>query len=51
MWTAYNQSKLANVMFGYELQERLLAANSSIIVAMVHPGLVVSHLSLKTSTY
>jgi NAD(P)-dependent dehydrogenase (short-subunit alcohol dehydrogenase family) len=49
MWTAYNQSKLANVMFGYELQERLLAAKSDIIVAMVHPGLVVSHFPLTNS--
>ena len=35
----YGQSKLANLMFTYELQRRLAAAGSPAIAAAAHPGL------------
>jgi len=35
---AYGQSKLANMMFALELQRRLDAAGSSVIVTAAHPG-------------
>lgn len=36
---AYGQSKLANLLFTYELQRRLAAKGSSTIAAAAHPGL------------
>ena len=36
--TAYAQSKLANLMFGYELQRRLSAAAAATISVAAHPG-------------
>jgi NAD(P)-dependent dehydrogenase (short-subunit alcohol dehydrogenase family) len=35
---AYGQSKLANVMFTYELQRRLTAADSATVAVAAHPG-------------
>ena len=35
---AYGQSKLANLMFSYELQRRLAAATSSTVAVAAHPG-------------
>jgi NAD(P)-dependent dehydrogenase (short-subunit alcohol dehydrogenase family) len=35
---AYGQSKLANLLFTYELQRRLAAANASTIAVAAHPG-------------
>jgi NAD(P)-dependent dehydrogenase (short-subunit alcohol dehydrogenase family) len=40
---AYGQSKLANLMFTYELQRRLSAAGTTIAVA-AHPGLAATEL-------
>ncbi len=37
-WPAYGRSKLANLLFAYELQRRLERASSSTIVACAHPG-------------
>ncbi len=37
-WLAYGQSKLANLLFAYELQRRLEAANSQVISVAAHPG-------------
>jgi NAD(P)-dependent dehydrogenase (short-subunit alcohol dehydrogenase family) len=37
-WSAYGQSKLANMMFALELQRRLSAAGSKVLVAAAHPG-------------
>jgi NAD(P)-dependent dehydrogenase (short-subunit alcohol dehydrogenase family) len=38
-WAAYCQSKLANLMFSYELQRRLGAAGLATIAVAAHPGL------------
>ncbi len=35
---SYGQSKLANLMFAYELQRRLAAANAKTIAVAAHPG-------------
>jgi NAD(P)-dependent dehydrogenase (short-subunit alcohol dehydrogenase family) len=37
-YTAYGQSKLANLMFTYELQRRLAAAGAATIATAAHPG-------------
>jgi NAD(P)-dependent dehydrogenase (short-subunit alcohol dehydrogenase family) len=37
-WNAYAQSKLAQMMFAYELQRRIQAANRSVQVQVCHPG-------------
>jgi NAD(P)-dependent dehydrogenase (short-subunit alcohol dehydrogenase family) len=44
---AYSQSKLANLMFTYELQRRLSAAGTTIAVA-AHPGLASTELARYT---
>lgn len=41
---AYAQSKLANLMFTYELQRRLAAAKSETIAVAAHPGLARTEL-------
>ena len=38
-WGAYSQSKLACLMFAYELQRRLHKAGSGVIAVSAHPGL------------
>jgi len=43
-WLAYGQSKLANLLFAYELQRRLAAAGSSVISAAAHPGYAATNL-------
>ncbi len=43
-WTAYSQSKLANVMMAIELQERLTAAGSPSRSIAAHPGLARTNL-------
>ena len=43
-WTAYGQSKLANVFFTFELQKRLAAAGHDTISNSSHPGLVMGNL-------
>jgi NAD(P)-dependent dehydrogenase (short-subunit alcohol dehydrogenase family) len=37
-WRAYGQSKLANLLFTYELQHRLGLAHSSVLSMSAHPG-------------
>lgn len=37
-WKAYNQSKLANLMFALELQRRLTRAGAPTIAVAAHPG-------------
>jgi NAD(P)-dependent dehydrogenase (short-subunit alcohol dehydrogenase family) len=41
---AYSQSKLANLMFTYELQRRLAAAGASTVAVAAHPGVVPTEL-------
>ncbi len=43
-WPAYGQSKLANQLFARELQRRLRAAGSSVLVTAAHPGWTVTDL-------
>ncbi|MEP6650036.1 MAG: oxidoreductase [Lapillicoccus sp.] len=43
-WTAYGQSKLADLMFAYELQRRLLLARSSVRSIAAHPGYAATNL-------
>ncbi|MFB6220200.1 MAG: oxidoreductase [Halolamina sp.] len=37
-WDAYAQSKLANALFGFELDRRLSAAGASVTSVVCHPG-------------
>ena len=43
-WEAYAQSKLANIFFTFELQNRLAAAGVDTIANVSHPGYVVGQL-------
>ncbi len=43
-WIAYGQSKLANLLFTYELQRRLDRAGSTTLAAAAHPGYASTNL-------
>jgi len=43
-WAAYAQSKLANVLFAYELDRRLRAARASVTSVACHPGYAATNL-------
>lgn len=43
-WTAYGQSKLANLLFMFELDRRLRAAGSDILSVAAHPGYAATNL-------
>ncbi|MBX3025298.1 SDR family oxidoreductase [bacterium] len=43
-WPAYGQSKLANLLFAYELQRRLVAAGAGAISVAAHPGYAATNL-------
>lgn len=43
-WKAYNQSKLANLMFGFELQRRLERSGSTTSAIVAHPGASMTNL-------
>jgi NAD(P)-dependent dehydrogenase (short-subunit alcohol dehydrogenase family) len=43
-WRAYAQSKLANLLFAFELERRLRAAGSSIRSLAAHPGYAATNL-------
>jgi NAD(P)-dependent dehydrogenase (short-subunit alcohol dehydrogenase family) len=45
-WGAYAQSKLANLLFAYELQRRLLAARARPVSVACHPGYANTNLQL-----
>jgi hypothetical protein len=45
-WAAYGQSKLANLLFTYELQRKLTAAGATPIVAACHPGYAATNLQV-----
>lgn len=42
--TAYGQSKLANIMYGFELQRRLAERGSSVVAIPTHPGYAATNL-------
>ncbi len=48
-WKAYGQSKLANQLFNLELQRRLQAAGSSVLVTAAHPGWTATDLQRTTA--
>ena len=43
-WPAYGQSKLANLLFTYELQRRLAARGATTLAAACHPGYAATNL-------
>jgi NAD(P)-dependent dehydrogenase (short-subunit alcohol dehydrogenase family) len=43
-WGAYQQSKLANLMFCFELQRRATAAGSALLSLAAHPGYAATNL-------
>jgi NAD(P)-dependent dehydrogenase (short-subunit alcohol dehydrogenase family) len=43
-WTAYGASKLANLLFAFELQRRLAAAGAPLISVAAHPGTAATNL-------
>ncbi len=43
-WGAYGQSKLANLMFCFELQRRATAAESALLSMAAHPGYAATNL-------
>jgi NAD(P)-dependent dehydrogenase (short-subunit alcohol dehydrogenase family) len=45
-WGAYAQSKLANLLFAFELDRRLKAAGSRLISVAAHPGYSATNLQL-----
>lgn len=45
-WTAYAQSKLANLLFAYELQRRSEANRASLVSVGCHPGYASTNLQL-----
>ncbi|MBG0563818.1 oxidoreductase [Actinoplanes aureus] len=47
---AYNTTKLANAMFGYELHRRLSAANSPLSSILAHPGYTATNLQTSATT-
>jgi NAD(P)-dependent dehydrogenase (short-subunit alcohol dehydrogenase family) len=49
-WPAYGQSKLANLLFAYELDRRLRAAGSRIGSFATHPGYASTNLHSHTET-
>ena len=49
-WQAYGQSKLANLLFTYELQRRLAAAGSTLRAVAAHPGYAATNLQSHTES-
>jgi NAD(P)-dependent dehydrogenase (short-subunit alcohol dehydrogenase family) len=49
-WPAYCQSKLANLMFAYDLQHRLVASGSSVRSLAAHPGYAATNLQSHTES-
>ncbi|GAA4489465.1 oxidoreductase [Rhodococcus olei] len=49
-WPAYGQSKLANLMFAYELDRRLTAAGSTVKSLAAHPGYAATGLQGHTQS-
>ena len=49
-WPAYGQSKLANLLFAYELQRRLAASGSAVRSLASHPGYSSTNLQSHTES-
>ncbi|MFC9661159.1 oxidoreductase [Nocardia sp. NPDC127606] len=49
-WLAYGQSKLANLMFAYELQRRLAGEGAAVISVAAHPGYAATELMSHTES-
>jgi NAD(P)-dependent dehydrogenase (short-subunit alcohol dehydrogenase family) len=43
-WLAYGQSKLANLIFSFELQRRAMAAGTNLLSLAAHPGYAATNL-------
>jgi NAD(P)-dependent dehydrogenase (short-subunit alcohol dehydrogenase family) len=43
-WAAYSQSKLANLLFAFELDRRVRAAGVELVSVAAHPGYAATHL-------
>lgn len=43
-WDAYGKSKLANLLFTYELNRRAISSGSGVVVAAAHPGFAATNL-------
>ena len=50
-WSAYGQSKLANLMFALELQRRLSASGSTVRSMAAHPGYAATELQAHTESF
>ena len=50
-WRAYGQSKLANLLFTYELQRKLTGANSTVRALAAHPGYAATGLQGHTESF
>ena len=49
-WGAYSQSKLANLLFTFELERRLTAAGSAVRATAAHPGYASTNLQSGTGS-
>ncbi|MFD0007892.1 oxidoreductase [Streptomyces sp. NPDC127178] len=49
-WRAYQQSKLANLLFTRELQRRLTKSGSQVTAHAVHPGYAATNLQARTAS-
>lgn len=49
-WNSYAQSKLAQMMFGYELQRRIQVTEKSVQVHVCHPGASRTNLLMDTAS-
>jgi len=50
-WLSYGQSKLANILFAYELQRRLVSTGHNTISAVAHPGYAATNLQHTTTFF
>jgi NAD(P)-dependent dehydrogenase (short-subunit alcohol dehydrogenase family) len=50
-WLAYGQSKLADLMFAYELEHRFVAAGSPLRSVAAHPGYTATNLQSRTESF
>jgi NAD(P)-dependent dehydrogenase (short-subunit alcohol dehydrogenase family) len=50
-WLAYGQSKLADLMFAYELEHRFVASGSPLRSVAAHPGYSATNLQSRTESF